>query len=63
MTADRTQTMTANNAAEADHEGEQSGETRGRGHAYALDRGLLEDRIDVAEQQAAIAGGPQEGDR
>ncbi|WP_435079294.1 hypothetical protein [Halococcus sp. AFM35] len=36
-------------------------ETQGRGHAYALDRDLLEQRIDVAEQQAAIVGGPQEG--
>jgi predicted nucleic acid-binding Zn-ribbon protein len=38
-------------------------ETQGRGHAYALDRDLLEQRIDVAEQQAAIVGGPQEGER
>ena len=35
-------------------------EAQGRGHAYALDRDLLEQRIDVAEQQAAIAGGPRE---
>jgi uncharacterized coiled-coil protein SlyX/DNA-binding transcriptional ArsR family regulator len=38
-------------------------ETQGRGHAYALDRDLLEQRIDVAEQQAAIVGGPPEGER
>lgn len=31
-------------------------EARGRGHAYALDRDLLEGRIDVAEQQAALVG-------
>lgn len=31
-------------------------EAQGRGHTYALDRDLLEQRIDVAEQQAAIAG-------
>ena len=31
-------------------------EAQGRGHAYALDRNLLEQRIDVAEQQAAIVG-------
>jgi biotin operon repressor/uncharacterized coiled-coil protein SlyX len=35
-------------------------EVQGRGHAYALTRDLLEQRIEVAEQQAAIAGGPQE---
>jgi hypothetical protein len=31
-------------------------EAQGRGHTYALDRDLLEQRIEVAEQQAAIAG-------
>jgi hypothetical protein len=31
-------------------------EAQGRGHTYALERDLLEQRIDVAEQQAAIAG-------
>lgn len=32
-------------------------ESQGRGYAYALERELLEDRIDVAEQQAALIGG------
>jgi hypothetical protein len=34
-------------------------EAQGRGHAYALTRDLLEQRIEVAEQQAAVASGPQ----
>jgi hypothetical protein len=29
--------------------------SKGRGHAYALDRALLEERIEVAERQAAIS--------
>ena len=32
-------------------------ESQGRGYAYALERDLLEQRIDVAERQAAIDGG------
>ena len=36
-------------------------EAQGRGHAYALDRDLLEQRIDVAEQQAALATSMGEG--
>ncbi|HET7323126.1 MAG TPA: DUF87 domain-containing protein [Halococcus sp.] len=36
-------------------------ESQGRGHAYALDRDLLEDRIDVAEQQALIGGSGSTG--
>ena len=31
-------------------------EAQGRGHTYAIERDLLEQRIDVAEQQAAITG-------